>query len=645
MSHLLEHYRESVLNVDLTTGWIEQTTLPWEWTRDFLGGRGIAARLLWDMIKIGNPCDPAAPLIFSTGTLAGTNAPMSGRATVTCVSPVTGQYFKANVGGHLAVTAKLNGIDHILVHGVAKKPTYIWIDNGIVELRNADDLWGKRVRETTRLLGAKHGKGVSVTCIGPAGENRVAYASIMTSCYNAAGRGGVGMLMGSKALKAIVIARPKGVRRCADQISFRRVVAEIRDALYADTMAQSYYRLGTAAGISLKNELGTLPSYNFRRGFMNPIKELTSEHWNESGKLARRVGCASCLYSCHRHVRVDEGQHAGTYSGGPEYESVAALGPGTGVSSIGAVQQANELCNDLGLDTISAGGVIQWLMETQEKGLLPKRYETGFDLSFGSEDALIKLPVMIAERAGIGDLLAEGSRAAAERIGGESWKWAIQARGLEQSRVETRCTMGYALAFAVNPRGPDHLHTQCLGERGNTPEARELIAQITGSQAYARADIIDQRGEIVRWHEDIYAASDALGLCSFTTTAAYGSTPKRMSALFAALTGFPIDGDMVMLSGRRIVTLERLLNLRLGWTHNLSNDTPWRILHETFHDRAGREYTLAPDTLASMVREYYALHGWDLDSGVPSDEVLKQLGLDLLPLDGTPKPPETPQET
>ena len=187
--------------------------------------------------------------------------------------------------------------------------------------------------------------------------------------------------------------------------------------------------------------------------------------------------------------------------------------------------------------------------------------------------------------------------------------------------------MGYALAFAVNPRGPDHLHTQCIGERGHTPEARELVAGIAGDPKYVRADVTEKRGEIVRWHEDVYAASDALGLCSFTTTASYGSTPKRMSALFSALTGRRLDEPGLRLVGRRIVTLERLLNLRLGWTHQASNQAPWRILHEPFEDRSGRRYELSTETLSGMVREYRALHGWDLESGVPSDETLDRLGL------------------
>jgi len=619
-------YVERVFTVDLTTRSISESPLPSEYTTSYLGGRGVAARLLWDLIADeSDPYAPGNPLILSTGTLTGTAAPMSGRATVTCISPATGRYFKANVGGHLGLALKLSGVDHLVVRGRAEAPVYLEIGPSGVAIREASELWGKTVRETTRTLTEAVGEGANVTCIGPAGENRVAFASIMTSCYNAAGRGGVGSVMGDKRLKAIAVARPAGTRTCADPQTFRSLLRETREALYADTMAASYYHLGTAAGISIKNEFGTLPSRNFLQGHVDPIEQLTSEYWNTSGRLTGKAGCAACLYSCHRHVRIADGPFAGTHSGGPEYESVCALGTGTGIHSLGALQRANELCNDLGLDTISTGTVIQWAMETAERGLLPSGAEG--DIRFGSEESVSSLPRLIACREGIGDLLADGLKVAAGRIGGGSETWAMQARGLEQSGVETRCTMGYALAFAVNPRGPDHLHTECLAERGNTPEARELIERITGSVDFARADITEKRPEIVRWHEDIYAISDALGVCAFTSTAAYGMTPARLAGFFESLTGVRCDEEHAMNAGRRIITLERLLNLRLGWTNDPGDYAPHRILHEKMKDRSDREYALEATTLTEMVERYHAMHGWDEKTGEPHTKTLADLGL------------------
>jgi len=552
---------------------------------------------------------------------------MSGRSNITFVSPATGLYFKTNMGGHFGLYCKLNGIDYITVRGVASFPVYLWIDGSEVKLRDASSLWGKTVRETTQALQKIHGSGINVACIGPAGEHRVAFASVMSSVYNAAARGGPGAVMGSKNLKAIAIASPRGTCSPQDVPTFRKVTQELREALYADSMADSYYTYGTAASVDLMNKMHTLPSYNFRRGDIDRIDELTSSYWNDHGLLKGRIGCASCIYSCHRFLRIDEGPHKGTYSAGPEYETVSALGTGPAISSIGALQKANDLCNDLGMDTISTGGAIQWAMETYERGLLPEEYTGKLDLHFGSEQAVTELPQMIAYRKGIGDLLADGVKKAAGRLGGETWNWAIHTRGLEQSRVETRGALSYALAFAMNPRGPDHLHTECLAEFGMTPEARQLIKDITGDEKYARADITDKRAEIVRWHEDIYAVSDSLGVCAFTTTAAYGATPERCARLFTALTGIPMEADQIMQAGRRILTLERLINLKLGWREDPSSYAPWRLMNERQESLDMDDPILDVEKMRSMVKEYYALHGWDKETGVPAKAIIEELKL------------------
>jgi aldehyde:ferredoxin oxidoreductase len=617
-----------VLEVDLSRRRLEWASVDAEDVSRFLGGRGVAAAILARALDGPiDPLSPAAPLVFSMGTLTGTNAPMTGRSNVTFVSPATGLYCKTNVGGHFGLYVRMSGIDHIVFRGAADRPVYLWIGNEGVEIRDAGTLWGMTVRETTQRLEGEHGSGINVACIGPAGEHRVAFAAIMCSVYNAAARGGGGAVMGSKLLKAIAVERPSGIVRPQDVEEFRRTQTDMREALYADSMADSYYIYGTAASVDVMNETNTLPSYNFQRGSIDRIDELTSQYWNEKGLLKGRIGCASCIYSCHRFIRIDDGPYAGTKSAGPEYETVSALGTGPAVPSIGAVQRSNELCNDLGLDTISTGGVIQWAMETRERGLLPDACCGGLDLAFGSEEAITSLPRMIAHREGLGDLLADGVRRAAERVGGESWKWAIHTRGLEQSRVETRGAMAYALAFAVNPRGPDHLHTECLAEFGMTPEMKGLIREITGDEAYARPDIVEKRAEIVRWHEDIYAVSDALGMCAFVTTAAYGGSPERCARLFESFTGIPMSAEDIMRAGRRIITLERLINLRLGWTDDPSEYAPWRLMNERQETLPDGDPILDVGRMTRMVREYYGLHGWDPETGVPSKATILMLDL------------------
>ncbi len=576
----------------------------------------------------GDPYAPSAPLVFSMGTLSGTHVPMSGRSNITFVSPATGLYCKANVGGHFGVYCALNGVDLLVVRGKSEAPVYLWIEGDRAELRDAAPLWGQTVRRTTEALERVHGSGINVACIGPAGENLVRFAAVMSSVYNAAARGGGGAVMGAKGLKAVAVAEPQASIRPVAAEAFQKARDDVREALYADTMADSYYNYGTAASVEMMNELGTLPSYNFQTGGIEQIEELTSQYWNKAGLLKGRIGCASCIYSCHRFIRIDHGPYAGAFSAGPEYETVSALGTGPGIASIGALQRANELCNDLGMDTISAGGVIQWAMETFERGELPERLSSDLDLRFGSEQAVTELPQRIAHRQDeLGDLLADGVRMAADRIGGESWKWAVHTRGLEQSRVETRGALGYALAFAMNPRGPDHLHTECLAEFGMTPEMRKLIKDIAGDERYARSDITEKRAEIVRWHEDIYAVSDALGLCAFVTTAAYGATPERCARLFSSMTGFEMNAETIMEAGRRIVTLERLINLRLGWRDDPSSYAPWRLMHERQQSLPLEKPILDLERMRGMVREYYALHGWAQDTGVPLPETLRRLDL------------------
>jgi aldehyde:ferredoxin oxidoreductase len=621
--------QQRVLRVDLTHGSIDWQEVPSQDERNYLGGRGIAAALLARTLPADvDPLAPDAPLIFSMGTLTGTTAPMSGRSNITFVSPATGLYCKTNVGGHFGLYCKLSGVDYILITGRAREPVYLWIGPDDIAIRSAATLWGKGVRDTTRALQEVHGHEINVACIGPAGENRVLFAAVMSSVYNAAARGGGGAVMGAKGLKAITVSRPDLAVVPADPDRFRAAQAALQRALYEDSMADSYYTYGTAASVDLMNETETLPSYNFQRGSIESIEQLTSQYWNEKELLKGRIGCAACIYSCHRFLRIEEGPHRGAYSAGPEYETVSALGSGPGVDSIGAVHRSNELCNDLGLDTISAGGVIQWAMECEQRGVLPDKLRGDLDLSFGSTEAITRLPEMIARREGIGDLLAEGVARAARQLGGDSWKWAVHTRGLEQSRVETRGAMGYALAFAMNPRGPDHLHTECLAEFGMTPEMKGIIEQITGDVAFARPDIIDKRAEIVRWHEDIYAVSDSLGLCAFVSTAAYGASPERCAELFAALTGVEMDADSIMRAGRRILTLERMINLRLGWTNDPTQYAPWRLMNEKAVMRGVDNPILDQERMQTMVSEYYRLHGWHRATGIPTDDVIRDLGLE-----------------
>lgn len=613
-----------VLHVDLTSGknWVE--TLSEEIFSKYLGSRGIQAELLWDAVGPGiDPLSPANVLIFGAGCLTGTSAPSTGRTTITFKSPATGAYGKVSAGGFFGLILKFSGHDSIMIHGKADSPVYVFVDNEKVSVRSAEHVWGKDVRETYGELKKELGGDVDIACIGPAGENLVKFASIMTSVYNAGARGGPGAVMGSKNLKALAIRGSKGVT-VAHPEKYLELVRKMGKRIKEDEGVRGLAEFGTSSSTPAINEFYAFPAYNFR-GRPKDAEIYSGQYLVKAGFLKGRVACGSCPVGCHRHARIDEGKYAGTDTVGPEYETFSSIGAGTAIDTRSTIK-ANDLCNVLGLDTISAGTVIQWAMECVEKGVITSEDTNGLDLSWGNDEAVMKLLEDIAHRRGFGEVLADGVKGASEKVGGDSWKWAVQAKGLEQSRVETRIAKAYALAFAVNPRGPDHLHTEPFAEFGLSEDAKTVIENITGDRKLARPGITEKRPEIVRWHEDVYAVTDSLGLCAFLSTACFIYTPRLMAQLFSAKTGIEMTEDELMTAGRRTVTVERCYNIREGLDR--SDDVlPWRIMNEpTSESPLGRGLVTSKEELDEMLDKYYKLHGWAED-GKPMEETLEKLGL------------------
>lgn len=620
--------------VNLSTGQVDQKEISREFCTMYLGGRGLGAKLLWDLAPVGVEAFSADnPLIFSCGTLNGTGAPSSGRLTVTTKGPMTDGYLKSNVGGRLGIALRMAGYDALVLLGKRAAPCYLLIDGEGIHIKDARLVWGQGVKDTCVFLCQELGVDISIACIGPAGENLVKFASIMVDAYHALGRGGVGAIMGSKNVKALVIRESLGAVSVADPRGFGDAVAESRDALYKDGIQPDLYLYGTARDIDLLEKFQILPSYNHQRGRLKEqsAAHLSGRRWSDQ-YVGRRTACGSCIYGCHRLTEVSSGPYQGTFSGGPEAEAVTSLGTANGITDLAAIMRANEICNDLGMDVSSAGASIGWLMETCERGLLSKEDTDGIDVVWGNAKAQETLLRKIAGRAGIGDLLAEGTKRASEKVGNDSWKWALQARGLEQTKVELRGAKGYALSFAVNPRGPDHLHAQVLTEFGGTPEAVAKGIEITGDEKLVRPEIYEKRAELVRWHEDMYTVSDCLGICSFATTAAYGIDEVKSAKLFQAFYGIPLDAEGIMRNAKGILTLERMYNLREGHRGRLDDTLPWRVIHEELpelRERVGAALSrVSPEKLAEMLDAYYGLQGWD-QQGKPSIATLTELGLDF----------------
>lgn len=616
-----------VLQLDLSTHTHTVIMLPREDLENYIGGRGLAAKLLFEgqRAKV-DALGEESQIIFSAGKLSGSPVPTSGQLTITSLSPATGKYFKSNTGGHWASSLRQAGWDAVTVKGISERPVYVSIDDDDVSFHPATELWGLTVRKAqSNLLSQLQGSGWQTAIIGPAGENKVAFACVMTSLYHAAGRGGLGAVMGAKLLKAIAV-RGTGHVSVTDPKALWNEIQVILKNVRESQKAQLYLDYGTAATIKMAAEGGSLPINNFSKSTLEDVHKISGHYLVEKGYMRRGGACSSCPLGCHKHSLVSKGKYA-SHSGGPEYETLASLGSGCGVTNTEAVLKGNELCNDYGLDTISTGAVIAWLMECNQHGILDDKANDGLDLSWGNESTMVELIHRIAMRRGIGDLLACGTAKAAEVIGHDSWLWAVEVGGLEQSRVDTRGAKAYALAFAVNPRGPDHLHAQPQAEFGRHPAARELIKQLLGSDKYCQGAITEGKPEIVRWHEDIFAVSDSLGICSFATTTSYVINIANLATFFKAVSGVEYSVAQLMECGKRVIVLERCFNLRED--PDRKDVLPWRMMHEPVSEGPLKGMVNSPAELLGMLNQYYTLMGYDV-RGWPTKEVIKKLNLDIV---------------
>jgi aldehyde:ferredoxin oxidoreductase len=619
---------QQILHIDLTAGktWVEP--VPEAVAADFIGSRGVNAYYIYKLIKPGiDPLGPDNVMMFGTGLLTGTTAPCSGRTSVTCKSPVTNFYVKTNAGGHWGAELKFAGYDFVMVTGAAPKPVYVWIQDDKVELRDAGKMWGADTKQANLLIKEDVGdEDIQVAVIGPAGENKVMCACINFSVHHAAGRAGAGAVMGSKNLKAIAVRGTGGVP-VSDPKAFYEISQRVRKELAADNGTVTLALWGTSGSLPAGNELHMMNARNFQHNHVSYAEKLSGQYLVQAGYLTGRVACFACSTACHRYVVNNNGEFAGVHGAGPEFEAMVALGSGNDVSDTEAVLKANQVCNRLGMDVISAGAYVQWAMESYEKGLLTKEDTGGIDLTWGNGAAVIATLEKIAMREGkLGQLLAKGTKRAAEELGGDSWKWAVQAKGLEQSGVETRSAKGYALAFAVNPRGPDHLMTETFAELGASPEAVQLMTQLTGDVKLAVPYTTEKRAEVVRWHEDTYAATDALGFCAFSSTAAYAVTPKNMAEMYNAATGANLTTEQLMEAGRRIVTLERCFNIREG-ARRKDDVLPYRLMHDPVKTGPRKGFVNSPEELDMLLDQYYDLHEWDRETAIPKRETLEKLGL------------------
>ena len=581
-----------VLNVDLGSGAVTTTPLDMDIARQFIGGRGLGARLLWDLV--GPEVDPFSPdnvLIIAAGPLTATGFQTSNRFSVSTKSPLTGTVLDANSGGYWGMHFKRAGYDAMIVRGRAEKPVYIEIREDEVAIKDAAHLWGKTVSETSEALGQDKNKR-SVLCIGPAGENRVLFAAIMNDATRAAARGGPGAVMGSKNLKAIVVEGKTRVEM-DDKERFRFVQYEATKMLKANPItSQAFPEFGTSVVMNIINAIGALPTRNFQETYFEYADDISGETITET-ILVKNAACWACPIACTRITKTSKGE-----SEGPEYETAWSFGAACGIHDLEAIANANYLCNDLGMDTISAGSTIACAMELTERGLLDS------DLRFGRADLLEQTVADIGYRRGLGDELAEGSARLAARYGAPELSMSVKK--LEMPAYDPRGMQGQGLLYATSNRGGCHMRGNMLGS-----EVLGLPKLIDRLQVHGKA------GYVIL-HQHTAAVLDSLVACKFTNIAV---AEEYFARALTALTGvnYP-TGDLIK-AGERIWNLERLYNLREGFTRRDDTLPPRLLTEPATGGSAGLVSQLEP-----MLEEYYRARGWDAN-GVPKRAKLEELGL------------------
>jgi aldehyde:ferredoxin oxidoreductase len=593
-------YFGRALVVDAGAGTAHPLPLPDELLRAYIGGAGLGA---WLMHRLGppgaDPLAPAAPLAFVFSPLVGTPLTTSAKFAVVAKSPLTGLLTDALSSSHFAIAGKLTGHDAIVVRGACERPSVLLVDGDGARLTDAADLSGLSAAETGTRLRERLGRGWRIGAIGPAGERGVRYATISHDGRHA-GRGGLGAVMGAKRLKAIAVRAATKVGP-ADPDAVLAAARDLRARSFGPATAK-YRELGTLANLLAFNAISTLPTRNFQAATFADAPRLAAEDLAQLRQVARN-SCASCTIGCEHIYAARGGKKMRV-----EYENVFALGPMCGVGDPDAVLAASGLCDELGLDTISAGGTIAWAMECAERGLIDAPW-----LRFGDSGALLRALAEIGERRGLGELLAEGSRRAAEQVGGGSAAFAPHVKGLEMPGYEPRTLQAMALGLAVNARGADH-------NRSGAYEA-DLSGEhdrLAGGEAHVAAAIET---------EDRAAAMDSLILCKFLR-GVFTDPFGEWAALLRSVTGWDVDGAELRRTARRIVLAKRVYNIREGW-RPADDWLPERLLSEPLQLGSGRVAALTPQRLRGMIDGYYAARGLD-GQGRPDAADLADLRLDYV---------------
>jgi aldehyde:ferredoxin oxidoreductase len=594
----------TIVRVNLTTGAVTKQATDMKDAALYIGARGLGDKLYIDEVDAKvDPLSPDNKIVFAPGPFSGTFAPSGGRYHVVTKGPLTDAIAGSNSGGSFGPELHYAGYDALIVEGKAAGPVYLWINDDVVEIRDASHIWGKLVPDTTDSIRAETDAEAKVACIGPAGEKQVLFASIMNEMNRAAGRSGVGAVMGSKNLKAIAVVGTKPIK-VADPKAFKDAVLVGRKLLKEHPVGGAGLKAyGTDVLINVLNQVGALPAYNFQDGYFPTADKVGGEALT-ANVLVRPKGCFSCVISCGRVSKVKNPKYAGEGEG-PEYEAAWSMGPDCGIDNLDAITKSNYLCNEMGMDPITMGSTIACAMDMFQAGILTTKDTDGMDLSFGNPDTLVELTRKIGLREGLGNKLALGSYRFANSYGHPEFSMTVKKQ--EMPAYDPRGVQGIGLQYATCNRGGCHV-------KGYT-----IAVEVLGCGAKLDPHATAEKPFWVKLFQDLTAAIDASGGCIFGT---FGMGGDNFAAMLTALTGVTYTPEDYLKAGERIWNLERMFNLEAGLTMK-DDQLPERLTKNPIKTGPSKgEVSHVPE----MLPEYYQLRGWD-EKGVPTKERLAELQL------------------
>jgi aldehyde:ferredoxin oxidoreductase len=602
-------YGGRILHVDLTRGSSRIATLAPETARAFLGGNGLAARLMWDHVPGGiEPFDAENAVIFAVGPITDTTVPGNSRACVVSKSPLTGLFFDSTFGGRFPATLKRTGFDAVMISGRAAAPSYVLVTEAGAEVKPATRLWGQTTRDAVNALVAAEGADADAIAIGPAGENLVRFAALAHYWKNregVAGRGGLGAVLGSKNVKAVVV---KGGRKTevADAAALKALLEHAREPLKTGTKALTTF--GTPFLVGPINALGALGSFNLKEETFAEARVIGGEDMKEHFH-DRDTTCLKCPVACGKQYAIRDGEFAGRKAKMPEYESIFALGPMLGNANPESLILANDLCDLLGMDTISMGVTLAFAAEALERGWIdPAR--VGVPFGWGEWRGMLTLVEQTARREGFGHELAEGAVRLAHAVHPDGPKLVYAVKGLELPAHSARALKGLSLGYATATRGGSHHDTR------PTPQY---------AQGFDRRGTKDKPAFAVK-SQHFTAVGDSLVMCRFTSERGFGLYVDQPYAdMVRAVTGFDMSVDELERVGERVINLERMFNVREG-VRRADDRLPWKVMHEPIPAGPSAGMYCPPDELSEMLDAYYALRGWDAD-GIPTAARRSKLGL------------------